>query len=113
MARRGPEARTRDAVVKYARDRYAGKVLVRKQATTGFMGNTGDPDDEFNWINGHTEFVEFKSERGVCTPKQLQRHAELRALGYTVTVVNCRVKGKDLVDVMYRRACRKAQRGTG
>ena len=70
-------------------------MIVRKQATHGPMGSNGDPDRLFLW-SGKLLLMEMKRPGGVCTPLQLQRHAEWRAAGATVVVVS---------DVAAGRAC--------
>lgn len=100
----GPEAKIQTAVVAYAREQYRGNVRVKKLSTAGRFGTTGEPDYEFNWINGHTELIEFKAPGGNLTDKQLHTVTQYRALGYRVHVVEDRVLGKQIVDAMYKRA---------
>ena len=62
-------------------------MIVRKQSTLGPLGSNGDPDRLF-LHKGKLLLIEMKRPGGVCTPLQLQRHAEWRAAGATVVVVS-------------------------
>jgi hypothetical protein len=88
------EKNIQDPVVAYARS--LGCVAI-KLSTLGRFGTSGWPDFEL-LHSGRTLFIEFKAPGGVCTPLQLERHAQLRAVGHTVTVVSDVATGKLVVE---------------
>jgi hypothetical protein len=93
----GPEAKIQTAVVKYARSRYVGRLVARKNAA-GRFGSNGYPDYEFNCEKRHTFFIEFKAPGGSLTALQEQRISELEDLGYTVYVIDKVDAGKLAID---------------
>lgn len=63
------------------------------------MGRNGCPD-AFFFKDGCLVIMEFKVPGKKPTPQQLKRHAELRAAGFEVHVVDDPEKGKFILDVM-------------
>lgn len=105
----GPESKIQTHVVDYAKTAYHKKVKAKKNQA-GKFGTNGDPDYTFFWINEHTEFIEFKGPDGELTDLQIERHAEIRALGFLVHVVSDKRIGRSVIDDMYKRACAKKAR---
>lgn len=71
-------------------------MLVRKLSTLGPMGSNGDPDRLFV-MDGKMLLIEMKRPGQECTPLQLQRHAEWRAAGASVSVVSDVAAGRSLL----------------
>lgn len=92
----GPESKIQDAVVRWARETYKGKLIARK-FQAGTYGTNGWPDYEFLLPGAVVCHVEFKRPGGECTALQLARHAELRALGHRVYVVTDALAGKQII----------------
>jgi hypothetical protein len=86
-------------IVTWAKARWAG-MIVRKLSTLGPRGSNGDPDRLF-FHKGKLILIEMKAPGGVCTPLQLQRHAEWRAAGATVAVVSDVPSGKAVLLQFY------------
>jgi hypothetical protein len=99
----GPEAKIQSAVVKYAREKYKGKLVAKKNQAT-MMGSNGYPDYEFFIKGGRLNLIEFKAPGAECTELQLRRHAELRALGFVVVVCDNASAGKATIDSWMRPA---------
>lgn len=91
------ESAIQEKVVSYAREKYKGKVIVIKRQA-GKYGTNGWPDYEFLINDSEVFHIEFKAPGGQCTDLQLQRHAELRALGHRVYVCDDVAPGKRVVD---------------
>jgi hypothetical protein len=83
----GPEAKLQKKCVGWARETYPGKLIARK-FQAGQYGSNGWPDYDFLIPKRHLFLVEFKGPDGECTALQLQRHSELRALGFNVYVID-------------------------
>jgi hypothetical protein len=91
------EAPIQKAVVEYARERHKGKLIAIKRQS-GKFGSNGYPDYEFLIVKGRSFHIEFKAPGEACTELQLQRHAELRAIGHTVYVTDSVPAGRAIVD---------------
>lgn len=93
----GPEARIQASVVDWARREYKGKLIARKFSTAGRFGTSGWPDYEFLIPGGRVFHIEFKAPGGTCSELQLQRHAELRAIGHEVFVADAADVAKAII----------------
>lgn len=85
--------------------------VVRYAVSKGFehrkmngMGAKSWPDQQFFMAGGFSFFVEFKKPGEGPTAKQLEKHRELRNLGFDVHVIDNPVKGKALIDSYASRA---------
>jgi Holliday junction resolvase len=82
------------SVCNFARERGC---IVVKLTTFGNMGTAGLPDRLVLMPGGRAFFIEMKSTDGKCTPLQLRKQAELRALGFHVYVCNDTMDGAMIV----------------
>jgi hypothetical protein len=106
---RGPEAKIQDTTVKWARQTYPGKLIARK-FQAGRYGTNGWPDYDFLILKKITFFIEFKAPGADCTPLQLERHKELRALGFNVYVIDNVLAGKEVIRREFEYASGKARK---
>ena len=95
------ESAIQKAVVTWAREKYKGKLIARK-FQAGKFGSNGWPDYEFLVPGGMVFHIEFKAERGICTPLQLQRHKELREIGHPVYVADTVSAGRRIIELEMR-----------
>jgi hypothetical protein len=79
--------------------------VVRHAVSLGFehrkmngMGAKSWPDQQFFVPGGKSFFIEFKKPNGKPTPKQSEKHRQLRALGFDVYVCDNPTKGKAIID---------------
>ncbi len=77
------EADVRDPSVRYAKR----KGVLHKRMHFGYGAARGWPDDFFA-DNGRSLWIEFKRPGATATELQLKIHAEMRAAGLTVYVVD-------------------------
>lgn len=102
MARRGPEGKIQDAVIKYARTKYGA--LCKKNEVGKFFVGSGWPDyalyKKLPACGGFPKmfFIEFKAPG--AGPTKLQEHVfqEVRECGFKVHVVSSIAAGKMIVD---------------
>lgn len=96
MARRGPEGKIQDAVIRYAREKYGA--LCKKNEVGKFFVGSGWPD--YMLFTGRCRmcFVEFKAPG--AGPTKLQEHMfqEIRERGFKIHIVSSVAAGKMVVD---------------
>ena len=80
-------------VCKYARDTHQMKT---EKFTS--PGRRAVPDRLFSMRGGRVFFCEFKAPGKVATPAQEKDHAERRAMGFAVYVVDDITIGKKVID---------------
>lgn len=95
MARRGPEAKIQDAVIKYARSKG---LLCKKNEVGRYFVSSGWPDVVFFAKGGLTFFHEYKRMGGKLTPLQEYQCKELRQLDFAVETIDSVEKGKASID---------------
>ncbi len=86
-------------------ERGTGILKIVKQTMLAQYGEAGATDWAVYIQGGHAFFVELKNPdgSGQCTDKQLHWHAQLRALGFKVYVVDNFGLGKAVIDQEVRR----------
>lgn len=101
MARRGPEGKIQDAVVKYAFEEYD---CLAKKMETGFYGR-----GESKWFDmlffpprrkreREVFMIEFKAPGEAVDALQAHRIEELEKRGYKVHVISSTEAGKKIID---------------
>lgn len=99
---RGPEGKTQDSVIKYAREKYGANC--KKNEVGRFFVGSGWPDyfvlpDQTKYKKIRLPFfIEFKAPGGALTPLQQLKKSELESCGYKVYVVDSVPYGKIVVD---------------
>lgn len=96
-----PEAIVRDHFI----DRAKEEGWAHERNHKGRGAAVGWPDDKFypGTTEGRSIIVEFKATpRGKLTPKQAERVATLRDLGYLIAVVTSKEAGDALIDIIDR-----------
>lgn len=69
-----------------------------KLTTFAMMGTAGYPDRLYLLPGGRLLFMEMKGPGKPCTERQLESHKRLRALGFTVFVVDDVAAGRQIID---------------
>lgn len=95
------------AYEKYGRidvEKKAGLFMVKKLSTLNMYGEVGWPDQEWSVRGGITFYIEGKRPGEKPTEIQERRHDELRALGFSVYVIDDISNGKNVIDTFARMA---------
>jgi hypothetical protein len=100
----GPEGRLQKTVTDWARREFKEDELICRKFQAGMYGSNGWPD--YDWLKkgGEIFFIEFKAPGGKCSPLQLRRHAQLRALGFRVYVCDSADQARQIIRQEMRRA---------
>jgi hypothetical protein len=90
-------------------ERKTGCIKIIKQSMLAQYGEAGAADWVIHVKGRYTFFIELKNPdgSGECTEKQLRWHAQMRALGYNVYVVDNLVVGKRVMETEINRALGK------
>lgn len=97
---RGPEGKIQDAVLRYAKAEY--NAVYKKNEVGRYFVASGWPDVAFYPGQGRVFFVEFKAPGKEPTPLQQNKIDTLRALGYSVYVVDDVAEGKKVIDFGFK-----------
>lgn len=93
---RGPEGKTQDAVIKYAREKY--NALCKKNEVGRYFVGSGFPDYTI-FPDGKPAFMmEFKKPGGKLTPLQEEMRKQIEARGYKYYLVDDKEQGKKIID---------------
>lgn len=101
MARRGPEGKIQDAVIKYARDEhnaYCKKNEKGMYGSAGFLDFSVYPDQRRRKKKVKHFVIEFKKPGEDYTPLQARIAKELQDRGHTVYKIDSITYGKLVID---------------
>lgn len=91
-------------------ERGTGSIKIIKQTMLAQYGEAGAADWAVHVKGRYTFYIELKNPdgSGKCSEKQLHWHAQMRALGFNVYVVDSLMIGKQIMETEIGRALGKA-----